>query len=148
MDPGQAIPHRSLLVRALAFSFGLVALVLGLTGFFVPGLPGTPFLLVAAWLFSLSSRRLYRWMITNRMFGQIVVDYRNGYGIPRRIKVIAISAVVVAVSTSVTLGLEVLWHRLGLIALGAVGIFFILTRPTTELVREERGLSVARDERR
>ena len=137
MDPGQAIPHRSPLVRAGAFAVGLVALGLGLTGFFVPGLPGTPFLLVAAWLFSLSSRRLYRWMITNRMFGQIVADYRAGFGIPRRIKAIAVTAVVLALSASVIYGLEVWWHRVGLIALGAVGIWFILTRPTTERVRAE-----------
>ncbi len=105
---------------------------LGVTGFFLPGLPGTPLLLVAAWLFSLSNDRLYRWMMTNRWFGQIVADYRSGFGIPRRIKRIAITMVVIAIAISAVFALDVWWHRLLLVAVGAYGIWFIRTRPTTE----------------
>jgi uncharacterized membrane protein YbaN (DUF454 family) len=121
------------LLRWMALASGVALLGLGFAGFFLPGLPGTPFLLVAAWLFSLSNPRLYRWMVTNRWFGQIVADYRAGLGIPRRIKLIAVSTVVVVVSVSVGLALEG-WLRLAVGALGVVGIAFILTRPTRELV--------------
>ena len=71
-------------------------------------------------------------MLTNRWFGQIVADYRSGLGIPRRIKQIAITMVVIAISISVTVGLDVWWHRVLLVVLGAFGIWFIRTRPTTE----------------
>lgn len=121
------------LLRLGAVLLGLVALGLGLAGFVVPGLPGVPFLLVAAWAFSMSNERLYRWMMTNRWFGQMLRDYRAGLGIPRRIKVIAVSTVVLVLSISVGWALTGA-IRFVVLALGVVGIAFILTRPTRELV--------------
>lgn len=120
-------------VRWLSVAIGVGALGLGMAGFFLPGLPGTPFLLMAAWLFSLSNDRLYTWMMTNRWFGPILADYRSGLGIPRRIKIVAVTMVTVVVTSSVTLALE------GTVAvvvgvLGAVGVAFILTRPTRQAV--------------
>jgi uncharacterized protein len=120
-------------MRWLCVAAGIVALGLGMAGFFLPGLPGTPLLLVAAWLFSLSNERLYDWMMTNRWFGQALADYRAGLGIPRRIKIVAVTMVTLVVTSSVTLALE------GPVAvvvafLGAVGVMFILTRPTREAV--------------
>ena len=127
-------PLRNPLARAGLVLLGLVALGLGIAGFVVPGLPGTPFLLVAAWMFSLSNRRLYRWMLTNRWFGPTLADYRAGLGIPRKIKAVAVGSVVVVVSLSVSLGIDEWWLRLLVAGLGVVGIVFILTRPTRELV--------------
>lgn len=104
-----------------------------MAGFFLPGLPGTPLLLVAAWLFSLSNERLYHWMMTNRWFGQTLADYRAGLGIPRRIKVVAVVMVMVVVTSSVTLALEG-YLAVAVGVLGVVGVTFILTRPTREAV--------------
>jgi uncharacterized protein len=121
------------LVRWLSMAAGIVALGLGVAGFVLPGLPGTPFLLVAAWLFSLSNERLYTWMMTNRWFGPTLADYRAGLGIPRRIKIVAVTMVTVVVMSSVTLALE---GPMAVVVgvLGAVGVAFILTRPTREAV--------------
>ena len=101
-----------------------------------PGLPGTLFLLIAAWLFSMSHPRLYRWMMTNRWFGQTLSDYRSGLGIPRRIKFISVSAIAVSVTASIGFAIDKPWGRLALAALGAYGIYFILTRPTREAMIE------------
>ncbi len=51
---------RSPLTRFLFMVLGLVFLGIGILGYLVPGLPGTLFLLIAAWLFSMSHPRLYR----------------------------------------------------------------------------------------
>lgn len=120
-------------MRWLCVAAGIVALGLGMAGFFLPGLPGTPLLLVAAWLFSLSNERLYNWMMTNRWFGRTLADYRAGLGIPRRIKIVAVMMVTLVVTSSVMLALE------GPVAvavgvLGIVGVTFILTRPTRQVV--------------
>ena len=117
------------LLRFGAVLLGLMTLGLGLAGFVVPGLPGVPFLLVAAWAFSMSNDRLYRWMMANRWFGATLSDYRNGLGIPRRIKAIAVSSVVIVVTSSVVFALQGT-VRFVVLALGIVGIWFILTRPT------------------
>ena len=73
---------RSLVARFAFVVLGLVFLGVGILGYVVPGLPGTLFLLIAAWFFSMSHPRLYHWMMTNRWFGKTLRDYRAGLGIP------------------------------------------------------------------
>lgn len=121
-------------VRVVYAAAGLVVLGLGIAGFVIPGLPGTPLLLVAAWLFARSNQRLYRWTTTNRWFGHHVADYRAGLGIRRRVKVIAVVMVVIVVSYSVFVALDHLGLQLLVGGLGIYGIWFILTRPTRETV--------------
>ncbi len=118
------------LKRALLISGGLVTLAAGIAGLVLPGLPGTPLLLVAAWLFSLSSPRLYRWMLSNRWFGQGLRDYRAGLGIPLRTKIVAVTMAATVVICSAAFALETWWARGAVLALGAYGIGFVLTRPT------------------
>jgi uncharacterized membrane protein YbaN (DUF454 family) len=132
---------RSFLTRIVFVVLGLLFLGIGILGYIVPGLPGTLFLLVAAWFFSMSHPRLYRWMMTNRWFGRTLSDYRNGLGIPRKIKLVAVAAIVISVTASVTLAIESFWAQAGLIAFGLYGIYFVLSRPTTEVVVAERSAS-------
>lgn len=124
----------SFVARWLYIVAGLIFLGIGILGYIVPGLPGTLFLLIAAWLFSMSHPRLYGWMMTNRWFGRTLSDYRAGLGIPRRIKIVAVTAIVVSVTASVLFSIESGWIEVGLIALGLYGIYFILSRPTRESV--------------
>ena len=121
-----------MVTRAMYLTIGFLVLMLGVAGYVVPGLPGTPLLLVAAWLFSMSSDRLYRWMTTNRWFGQTIADYRNGLGISRRVKVIAVTSMAIVIPLSLLLGMEN-WALRGLVlTLGVIGAVFVLTRPTRE----------------
>lgn len=129
---------RNPLVRVLYVVLGFLFLVLGIAGYLIPGLPGTINLLVALWFFSMSSERMHRWMLTNKYFGRGLRDYKAGLGIPRTIKIIAVSAIVLSVSLSIALAIEAWWLRLLLIAVGAYGVWYILTRPTRETVLAER----------
>ena len=131
MEPGHL---NSGLGRGLFVVGGLVFTVLGIAGFLIPGLPGTPLLLVAAWLFSRSNHRLYHWLLSNRWFGSLLADYRAGLGIRRRIKIAAVAVVVAVLGLSVRFGLESPWTRAFVVGLGLVGIAFIITRPTRENV--------------
>ena len=135
MLPSHRHPGGSERPRILRFVYtllGVFFLSLGVVGLLLPGFPGTPFLLVAAWLFSMSNERLHRWMLSNRWFGQVLSDYHAGLGIPRRIKAAAIGSVVIVVATSVTLGVTDWRLRAAVVALAIGGIVFILTRPTRE----------------
>lgn len=55
--------------RAVLFSIGCLAVGFALIGVWTPGLPTTPFLLVALWAFSGSSSRLHAWLISAPVFG-------------------------------------------------------------------------------
>ncbi len=130
-------------LRALYAALGFVFLGLGIAGTVTPVLPGTVNLLVALFFFSRSSERMHRWMLTNRWFGHTLRDYRAGLGMPRRIKVIAVVSIVAAVGVSAGFFIDPVWLRVVLVAVGAYGVWFVLTRPTRELELARRTASVA-----
>lgn len=68
--------------RWLMIALGWLALMLGLIGVFVPLLPTTPFVLLAAFFFSKGSERLHRWLIQHRRFGRLVQDWEREQVIP------------------------------------------------------------------
>lgn len=132
---------RNPLVRVLYVVLGFVFLALGIAGYLLPGLPGTVNLLVALWFFSMSNESMHRWMLTNRYFGRGLRDYKAGLGIPRMIKIIAVLAIVLSVGVSIFFAIDAWWLRLTLAAVGAYGIWYILSRPTRETVLAERAAS-------
>lgn len=69
---------------------GILSVVVGTIGAFVPLLPTVPFLLLAAYFFAKSSPRLYTWLHTNRWFGKTLTDYREGKGVPVKVKVYSV----------------------------------------------------------
>ena len=62
----------------------------GLVGVFVPLIPTTPFLLLAAYCFSRSNPMRNRWLYRNRIFGRYLLDYQQGRGIPSGVKASAL----------------------------------------------------------
>lgn len=129
---------RSATARVVYGVIGFVFLGVGVAGFVLPGLPGTVFLLIAVYLFSMSNERMFRWMLTNDLFGQELQDYRAGLGIARRVKIIALTSIVLSVGLSATLVLNDPWVRTGLVAFGLVGIVYILRQPTREIEMARR----------
>ena len=78
------------LSRQLLMTIGIMAVGLGTAGIFLPLLPTTPFLLLAAACFIRSSDRLYQWLIHNRWFGSYIRNYQEHRAIPLRAKVTAL----------------------------------------------------------
>jgi uncharacterized protein len=66
-----------------------IALALGLIGVVLPGLPTTPFILLAAWAAARGSTRLHRWMRAHRLFGPMIRDWEAHGAVSRRAKWIA-----------------------------------------------------------
>ena len=69
---------------------GLISLLLGVIGIFVPLLPTTPFVLLAAACFSRGSTRCEHWLVTHPRFGPMVRDWREQHAVPLRAKQYAI----------------------------------------------------------
>lgn len=76
-------------LRMLWLLAGMLALALGVLGIFLPLLPTTPFVLLAAWCFSRGSARCEAWLLGHRTFGPMVRDWRERRAVPLRAKQLA-----------------------------------------------------------
>ncbi|MDR3304268.1 MAG: YbaN family protein [Treponema sp.] len=70
---------------------GFLFLGLGFVGIALPVLPTTPFILAASFCFVKSSRRMHRWIMTNRFFGPRIERLQNGKGLTKKEKLITVS---------------------------------------------------------
>ena len=78
-------------MRYLLAALGVLCVIAGAIGIFLPLLPTTPFLLLAAALFVRSSERLHKWLITHRILGKYISAFLSDRAIPLRVKIISIS---------------------------------------------------------
>ena len=76
--------------RVLFITFAIICIILGSIGIVTPVLPTTPFLLLAAFLFSRSSYRMHKLLLENRVFGKYISNYFNNKPIPIRQKIVSI----------------------------------------------------------
>jgi len=123
----------------IIFAFlGLVSLVLGIIGIFLPLLPTTPFLLLSAALFARSSTRLYNWLLNHRVLGSFIRNYREDKSVTVRVKIIAISTLWATMLFSIFLVVNEKWWlqvMLGTIATGVtIFIMSLKTRSVTKIV--------------
>jgi uncharacterized protein len=132
-----AEPRRAL--APLWFAGGLVSVGIGGLGVVVPGLPTTVFFIVAAACFSRSNKRFEQWVLNLPRIGRTVSDYREGLGMPRRSKVVAVAMIVVVSCLSALLTVSNPAVGAAILALGAVGALYVSFRvPTRERVLAER----------
>lgn len=100
---------------------GLLSVGLGVLGIFLPLLPTTPFLLLAAYCFIRSSNRLYNWLIGNKFLGHYIHNYIENSAIEPRVKWFTIALLWISILTSVfTLNVAV-WIKTLLLII-AIGV--------------------------
>ncbi len=117
-------------VKILLIATGTILIGISIIGIFLPILPTTPFLLLAAALYAKSSKRFYGWLINNRVLGRYIKNYREGKGIPLKVKIIAISILWITIGYSAIFAIDILWVRilLVIIAIGTT-VHIALKRP-------------------
>jgi uncharacterized protein len=134
-DPSRPGPARSTVGRWAWFAVGWLAVGVGSIGIIVPGLPTTVFFIVAASCFARSSPRFERWVLDLPRVGPLVRDYRAGLGMPRRAKQWAVGMIVLFAGLSAVAARGVTLVAVSIAALGAVGVWYVLSRvPTRERV--------------
>lgn len=82
------------------FIVGTLALVLGVIGAFLPVLPTTPLILLAAWCYIRSSDKFYEMLISDERFGKTIKDYHEGRGITKNTKIRAVVMMWLTISLS------------------------------------------------
>jgi uncharacterized membrane protein YbaN (DUF454 family) len=124
---------RSRVLRMIYTILGLVFLALGFIGVGVLGIPTFDFIMLAAFFFAMGNERLHQWIITHRLFGPMIRDYRAGKGFTRRMKLIGVAAVTASFAFTIGLSVRNLYAGAGLVALAAGICWYILSRPTKRL---------------
>jgi uncharacterized membrane protein YbaN (DUF454 family) len=127
------------LARLLLIIAGWFFVALGIIGIFLPVMPTTVFLLIAAACFARSSEKFYYWLLNNKYLGKLIKDYREHRGMPLRAKVIAILMLNIAIGYSALFAVKILWVQILLFAI-AIGVtLYIISIKTirTNSVKEE-----------
>ncbi|MBR4963816.1 MAG: YbaN family protein [Alistipes sp.] len=117
-------------MKIVLIILGVVSLTLGLIGIFLPLLPTTPLLLLAAWCFVRSSERLYRWLVSNRYFGEYIRNFRENRAIPLHAKVVAVSMIWLTIGFCVVVILDKWLLRIMLLAVAVAVTWHILSYAT------------------
>lgn len=126
----QPRPHRSRVVRSLLWLAGGVSLVLGLIGVVLPGLPTTPFILLAAACWARASPRLHARLLSHRLTGPLLRDWEATRSLTLRTKTIAVGSMLVMVGFSIWTFRERPLAQIALAVLAAIGTWVVLRIPT------------------
>jgi uncharacterized protein len=117
-------------VRWAWLVLGFTCLGLGFVGAFLPVMPTTVFILIAAYAFARSSPRFYGWLLRHPTFGPLIRNWRAGRGLTTRAKITAVTMIVLTIGSSAIFFVSSLWVRILLVVIAVSVITFLLTRPT------------------
>lgn len=124
--------HDSTFIRWLYFAIGLTALLAGILGIFLPVLPTTPFILLAAGCFARSSERFHVLLMNHRIAGPIIREWCEHRSMPRKVKRWAYLFMTLSFGSSILI-VSSLWLK-GMLALLALTLaFFIWRVPVREV---------------
>lgn len=105
--------------KILFITLGTFFVGIAIVGIIIPILPTTPFLLLSAALYARSSKRFYDWLLSNRLFGKYIKNYREGRGIPVYLKIIVITLLWITISISIVFAVELLAVRILLVVIAS-----------------------------
>jgi len=117
-------------MRHVYLVLGLACVTLGFAGVFLPVLPTTPFLILAAACFARSSPRLENWLLSHHRFGPLLCGWREHGAIPPKAKLLALAGT--------SIGFLAFWVgsnpgpllMAGVAALMLTGLAYVFTRPS------------------
>ncbi len=99
-------------MKVLYVILGSVTLVVGILGIFLPLLPTTPFLLLSAALYCRSSRRLYGWLMSNRLLGSYISNYRLKRAVTLSAKIVSLTLLWGSILYCIFFVVDMLWLRI------------------------------------
>jgi hypothetical protein len=80
---------KNTIIKYILIAVGSISIIIGTIGIFLPVVPTTPLILLAAACYAASSDKMYCYLVNNRFFGKYIKDYRAGKGIPLKAKSIS-----------------------------------------------------------
>jgi uncharacterized membrane protein YbaN (DUF454 family) len=112
--------------RWLWHGAGFLLTGLAVVGLFLPLLPTTPLLLVAAACFSKSSEKWHRWLTEHNIFGPIIRNWHENRCIPLRAKIIAVASIIVCGTYAIGFAIENPYLQIPGAILLLIGLVYVL----------------------
>ena len=126
---GTRIPMK-LPLRILCLCLGWLMVALAVAGVFLPLLPTTPFLLLAAGLFTRSSPRFEQWLLNHSVFGEPLRRWRESRAISARAKTSAVAMIAASYAVFLFLSAPPAMTAAVVAAVMTLPVLFILSRPS------------------
>ena len=128
MNPLDTPPRKS--IRLILVICGCMAVILGVIGIFLPIMPTTVFLLIAAACFIRSSPKLHTWLLNHRILGTYIKAAQGKSGIPLKGKIITLSVLWITILYSTFWVASAGWLKAVLLIIATAVTVFIVTRKT------------------
>jgi len=128
-------PIKNPILRAIVIAFAWLNVVCGVIGIFLPVVPTTPFLLLAAACFIRTSPRFYHWLTSHPKLGKYIVYYLEGKGLPVKAKIYTLVTMWFTMSVSMYIA-PIIWVKVAPPLIGALVTVYILRLPTVQLKPE------------
>jgi len=116
--------------RVIYLVIGTLALFLGALGIFLPVLPTTPFVILAAACYLRSSKRMHAWILQSRLFGETIENFQAGRGLKRDTKIRALVLMWATISISAFFFVDQLIFRGAMFIVAAGVTVYLLRLPT------------------
>ena len=110
-------------------TLGFVCVGLAFFGVFIPGLPTTPFVLLAAWFFARSSKKFEKWLLDSPIFGKLLKDWRDYKGLSVKSKIVAVCVILPTFSLTIFLTSFPVYADVGFAFFAFLLCSFLVTRP-------------------
>ena len=117
----------------LLVSVGCIAMILGVIGLVLPGLPTTPFVLLAAACFAKASPQLHSRLLQHRLLGPTLRDWETHRSLSLKVKCFATSLMLAMVFLAVWQLQQIFWAAGMVLALGCIGAWVVWRIPTREI---------------
>ena len=126
------------MTKIVLIILGTASLIIGIIGAFLPVLPTTPFVLLAAICYVRSSQRMYTWVMNSRFAGKHVNNVLAGHGIPLTVKIVSVAISFCMIGYFSIFQTESFLIRLLLGLLFAVQVFFMIRIRTLKQTNQTR----------
>lgn len=107
--------------------------MIGIVGVILPLMPGLVFFIIASYCFARGSRKFLRMLLSHKTIGPQIMDYKRGKGMTMKTKIIAIAMVLVSMSISAFVMVEIIWVKWA-ICITCVGVVAIILKQKTKVI--------------
>lgn len=123
-------PFTTAITKTFWLIMGFIFVGVGIIGYLTPMMPGLVFFLMATYCFAKGSRKFLRMLISNKVVGQQILDFKRGKGMTVKTKIIAIATMLVSMFISAFFLVKVYWVKWAICITAAVVVVIILRQKT------------------